>query len=338
MNLDIFRGVKVIHVGKEAVIKKIETNRVYIVENDMNNKTEYELVFPDAFFETESNKRFLVTEDRRLLLELSRLSNEKTCNSCGKYIPQYSLKIGNYSKKKLCESCFEIEEKKHQRCSRCNNISLIENGGRDCVGAFLCKSCYEKRIRHKQINLISRSVNPVLIVSQKKPVKYQKCKLQLFRARVLFVKDNRLEPHEVDLFYCQDYNVYICYFTMLYSYQEKFGTLLMDKQFEFNSGFVASWLNKCDRDYNPDSLLSRWGYVAQLDKQTTEERRIILKCILNYNETYKAQIVGLLNSFIENRDRCQYAIPLWKSDLDFVLAYNVGEPFVDLTDVINAFE
>lgn len=120
---------------------------------------------------------------------------------------------------------------------------------------------------------------------------------------------------EIELQFCKNCNYYFIEEQSLDEYEKKHGLLLFERRRDFNTSSDYNF------EFSKDTILSRYGYVAQSNVLSLKERRSIL--IFLMEKGYKNEIKNLLSSFIFYRgDKCYKAKPIWESDLDFVNHYN----------------
>lgn len=185
-----------------------------------------------------------------------------------------------------CNSLFNVYNKhKRRKCDFSNKAALIHIYKQNA----LCPRCKRHKKKSNLENVIA-SVSCLL---------------------------NRSDTCDIEIQYCRNCKEYFVDEQSLAEYEKKYGLLLFERSKEFSKN---GWTDN-DYDYNPDSILSRYGYSAQTDIITEKARRAVLIYLIE--KGYKNHIKNLLSSFIKNRgNRCYKACPVWMSDLDFVNEYS----------------
>lgn len=322
-----FHGVQVLYLGnKNAIVDKIEGSHIFIIED---GGTPHTLSYPSSFFKTESRKQFLETKSKKLRKQLRKETEGKICQRCG----AYSISLQKVNDNLICKECIEKEKRDFALCSHCQKKTVRSDGGKDCLGRFICNKCDNKI---KRINFIIPGIYPIITVINRIPTHCKNANhcIESVRAKVLFLNGTTgaRVPHEIDLLFCNDCKAYMCFSRDFELYKKRFGKLLLEVRFKNEYSDYLMQYRHIDRHYAPDTILSRWGYIAQNGKQSSFERRAILSTIMDYDKYKKPEIISILNSFLDNRGyRCPHAAPLWREDLEFVHQYDVDEPFVDLT-------
>ena len=333
MGIYDFRNVHVKYLNeKEAVIESIDHGIITIVEL---SGEKHKLSYPDAFFVFnngfQKRRQFLSTNDKRLNRQLREETRGRICSRCG------SLNNRLYTwdeRKDLCIECLNELNNLYVKCSWCSRRVKRDSCGTDSLKQLICPLCYTQFLNSKDEDLTLPKSAPSVSVYIKTPVNCSRNhhRFRCIKAKVLFFNGVVCTPQIVDLLYCFHCNKYFIYITMLNSYEEKYGRMLVEHNFSDELKISSDWSLRFDYDLNPDSLLSRWGYIAQQSKQSDKERRAILKAIIHLVPGGKEEILRLLNGFIFHRsERCMYAAPLWKKDLDFVLGIDNDEPLFDFT-------
>lgn len=177
---------------------------------------------------------------------------------------------------------------------------------------------------------------PVITVNKTKPVRcrYHNHRIKNASVKALFFHYGETKPQMIDMSFCPQCNRLYIFQNTLWEYEKQYGTLLVERQYSDieKRNDPSSW------EYAQNTILNRWGYRAQADKQSEQERRTILICMMQYNPDYKEEIKYILNTFITNRSNCVKALPLWKSDLMFVCSFNIGQKQIDITDWQRRFQ
>ncbi|GEM_PF-4161325 len=325
-----FCGAIVYHLGVKTRIKSIEENRIVLEEKKEDGKN-YILVYPDSFFESEHGV-FLKTKDKWLNNRIYKDSLGHICAKCGKYYYQILKNCYGSKGKMICEACLK------KTCSHCHkNIELAYNRC-DCAGNLLCQECYDERMSWKTIDFTKSRKYCKVKVCAKVPKEYAN-RVECVRARVAYFLNFRCSIHEIDFFYSEKDNVFICLSPIYKAMKEKYGNMLLYVTFDSDC-YEYDWSNSYSGDlfYRPDSILSRWNYIAQEDKQSEAERRAIITHILYYNPKAKGEIEEHLNNMLLYRkDRCYNASRIWESDLQFMADNNFGESVIDLTEPLIDF-
>ena len=106
----------------------------------------------------------------------------------------------------------------------------------------------------------------------------------------------------------------------LKNYEEHYGVLLFNRIFQQEPDS-----SRDSYTYRPDTVLSRFGYVAGGRGLNRASRERIIAFLIDSGISSKREIKGILERFINQRgSRNQYALPHWESDLRFTSEYNVG--------------
>ena len=174
-------------------------------------------------------------------------------------------------------------------------------------------------VRHENIREIDLTLKECDIAVRKYSIspKYK----EPVRARVACLSPNGIVSYQtIELFYSYDDRQYGILSNALAEYEKRFGRLLMQitrrnassKDDLFGNGYT----------YQEDTVLSRWGYIAQEEKMRTAERQAILRYLIDNEITTKSEIAEILNHFIDTRARCIWACRIWAQDLEYVLEYN----------------
>ena len=130
-------------------------------------------------------------------------------------------------------------------------------------------------------------------------------------------------PIEINIQYCYACNEYFISEAQFEKFKKIYGTLLGN--FEFtdtlqNRGAIYKLNNK-------ESKLHLNGYnVNQNSTLSTDERRRILRFVIDSNIITKSEVIYYLSMFIErskNRKSFQTAISKWQNDLDWVNLYKL---------------
>ena len=332
-----YHGLNIIYLDdKKAIIDSINGNHINILVEGGESLT---LSYPSAFYKTENYRQFLYTEDNQLREKLEKDTKGHICTRCGSY-SSYVLQPTNHIL--ICEKCIETEKREYATCCKCHQEAKLSTGGKNCIEEFLCQKCYDRYKSLDQINLVTQGIRPKVTMINRYPLH---CKnnghtVKSVRARVLFYKENagKRTPHEIDLVYCEECDSFMCYLRDYQKYTDRFGTMLLEHPFkreylETLSPYYIDYFKRITRNYADDTLLSRWGYIAQDSKQSDGERRAILASIIDYDINAKPEILSILHNFMDYRgDRCYKAYPIWQMDLEFVHNYNAKDPFIDLTE------
>lgn len=327
-----FHGAQVLYLGdKTAIVEKIDGSSISIIED---TGAQHTLSYPSSFFRTESNKQFLETKSKKLRKQLRKDTEGKICQRCG----AYSISLHKVNDTHICKECIEKEKRDYAVCAFCRKKSLRNIGGKDCLERFICNSCAEKRSKSKMVDFITPGIKPILYIINRLPTSCKNAnhKIESIRAKVLVISDiaKIRVPQEIDILYCNTCHSFMCFFGDLELYTKRFGKVLLEKRprNEYPE-YLLQYRRKISRHYSEDTLLSRWGYIAQEGKQSGFERRAILSTIMDYDKYKKPEIISLLNYFLDDRGyKCPHAAPLWREDLEFVHQYDVDEPFIDLTE------
>ncbi|MBR6531971.1 MAG: hypothetical protein IKT61_05665 [Clostridia bacterium] len=123
---------------------------------------------------------------------------------------------------------------------------------------------------------------------------------------------------EIEIQHCKNCDTYFVEEQSLKEYEKKYGLLLFERVVE--STFGGDNYDDFGHKFAQDTVLSRYGYLAQAEKMSMETRRAILSFLID--KGYKNEIKNLLSSFIFYRgEKCYKACPIWQSDLKFVNEY-----------------
>lgn len=129
--------------------------------------------------------------------------------------------------------------------------------------------------------------------------------------------DGKLQNLVIPAHYCKDCNVHYIY-NFEYEELKSFGIPLCSI-FEYEK-FVKTL--DIDFDFNQESIIHSYGYnVNSIDELSEEQRRGILKFVIENGIMRKHEVIALINHFInlrKNTLKHQYAIEKWKSDLRFL--------------------
>ncbi len=312
-------------IKRPAKVKRIEGSLIKIMEDD---GTTHNLSFPSCFFKNNKGPHMIACGSN-ISLRVKEETKDHVCELCGEY---ESYVITKTNGRLLCKKCIEQTKEEYERCFQCGNTSAKKAGRFNDAGLFFCNSCYEKRQKRRVIDIYNHEFEPYITINLREPVSCKSHYEEVENVRGL-VKFSNNSVHEMDLLYCKSCNRIICLFNILQIYEDRFGTCVFERRFGEDVKEYFKSFKRSDNNYADDTLLSRWGYIAQLEKQTTAERRLILRYILSAEKNNKKEIISILNRFINTRgERCRYALPLWREDLLFVSDFDVGESVIDLTD------
>ncbi|MBQ5591985.1 MAG: hypothetical protein IIU80_03485 [Clostridia bacterium] len=124
---------------------------------------------------------------------------------------------------------------------------------------------------------------------------------------------------EIEIQHCKNCDTYFVEEQSLKEYEKKYGLLLFERVTESN--FSGYGYDEFCGNFAKDTILSRYGYVAQAEKMNVDSRRAILSFLID--QGHKSEIKNILSSFIYNRsERCYKACSIWESDLRFVNEYD----------------
>lgn len=333
MSNNSFQGIKVYYLdGEPVTVDSISGGYINIKHLNRIRKLSY----PSAFFEIQGRnprRKFLSTDNQQLIQKVKTDASDNLCSICRGYFEKYELS----EQDRVCEKCEEEIITRNVKCAFCGETVLKKECKLNINGRLICKNCYDLTSKSKTIDFTEPRSNPMVYLFPQLPKKCREHqnKVTCLRARVncfnRFTEKTTAET--IDLLYCEECDMVMSLYHPFRIYAESFGRILV--QIDTIKGAKEYWGDSFRLpyawDFNNDSLLSRWGYIAQEKQQSKKERRMILDCILKYVPGGKVEIERLLNGFIENRSaRCPYATPIWEDDLRYVLSQNLDEPVIDL--------
>lgn len=127
---------------------------------------------------------------------------------------------------------------------------------------------------------------------------------------------------EIEIQHCINCNTYFVEEQSLKEYEKKYGLLLFERVTQEKEQNIA--YDEYGHTFAKDTILSRYGYVAQADLLTIDERQAILAFLIEQGK--KNEVKNLLSSFIYYRgEKCYKACPIWQNDLRFVNEYNFDD-------------
>ena len=140
--------------------------------------------------------------------------------------------------------------------------------------------------------------------------------LEIVRAKILFYRKLALKDVFMEVEYCSNCRKYFISKKILKRYEEKYGVLLFPRK-------DCTIIRDNEYYFATDTILSRWGYIAQLEKQNSNTRRAIINFLLETKKASKMELMKILSGFIEYRWHCTKAIQIWKDDYDYIEKYNI---------------
>lgn len=166
--------------------------------------------------------------------------------------------------------------------------------------------------------------NPQKIYIYKRNAHCEKCRRKGLDSNIEYVTAavpsilNVSEIHIIEVQYCKRCETYFIDEESLKIFEKKHGTLLFERIYETNDFEDAEW----GYEYARDTILSRYGYIAQENALTKKERQGILTFIIENEIAEKAELKSILSTFINKRGiRCYKAEPIWREDLKFLNEY-----------------
>ncbi len=307
----------------EAVIVELNEDYIHISKNGDKSR---KLVYPKSFCKVNGEEPFLYAVSKRLKKKVEQDSADYVCHDCG----NYEISLQDVQGTKICKKCLDYRKNGYAICCNCNRKAEVKLGYRNEAKMFYCDKCKRELEGAEYINIYDKIYKPGILVGGTNITQHcrrNNHKIKCVNAKVKFL-DGR--NHIMNLLYCEECNRIMCLLGVLYNYEERFGKALFERKYDEDA---LMWHKlKRDFDYNPDSILSRWGYAAD-GSQTKIERRLILSIIIENDDANKPEVETWLNTLIETRgDRCRKAIHLWRDDLMFVCDYDTNDPLIDLTE------
>jgi len=279
-----------------------------------HNKT---YVFPSIFLGTD--KKMQLVNGAPELHSYFKEERKNVCQRCGKY----NIDIATRGEHHFCEEC----NKEIKECEACHK--LIVNAKRGIDGKLYCKSCHKKRFPFVTRDLSTPTWRtPTLYVQTILPSPCI-CQHTLYnvKAKVKVQNGDKTSFAYINLHYCKNCNKYYILKKSLEQYEARYGNIFIRRRYTPGGSGGQS-----QHSYEPDSILSEWGYKAD-GSLSSSQRQGILSFMMQDGIEDKSDIASLLSYFIETRSkRCPYAAELWKEDLEYVNEYRLDEqPEVDFT-------
>lgn len=138
-------------------------------------------------------------------------------------------------------------------------------------------------------------------------------------ATVNCLKDKMISC-DISIQYCKNCNRYFVDSHSLSEYEKKYGVVLFEKDESNITG-----INNTNIHFNPDSILSRYGYTARKGALTVQQRHGILSFLMDNGIATKYDIKNLLSGFIDfPRPNAYDARKIWQADLLYVNEYEIG--------------
>lgn len=248
-----------------------------------------------------------------------KAERKNVCNRCGKY----TIDIVTRGEYHFCKECNE----EMKECEACHKLFIKIKRGID--GKLYCKNCHKKRfpLMIKDLSVPNLRA-PILYVQTvlPSPCIHQHTFYNV-RAKVKTKNNDKILFAYINIHYCENCNKYYTLKKSLEQYETRYGSIFIRRRY-----MPTESSGRARHSYEPDSILSEWGYKAD-GSLSTSQRQGILAFMMRDDIEDKSDIASLLSYFIETRSkRCPYATELWEEDLEYVNAYRLDEqPEVDLS-------
>lgn len=181
------------------------------------------------------------------------------------------------------------------------------------------------------------STSSSILSSQKRQIRFDSPKHTLYICKGIIActkKQHTVEPATgvlvgrndriilININHCRQCDQYFLGYTEYRHYRDLYGILLGNLTVTRSGSFSGRYSSMAD-----ESPLKLCGYnVSQSDDLTPEERKSILKYLIDHNIMTKPQIIDYLNFFInqsQNRSNMDEAVRRWKEDLSWVRTYHI---------------